>query len=230
MKKLYLPVLAVALVFNANATRAFGRSAPSAKSEASAPMHSGAPEQSAAPAAMQSDDKTPPSYDMKGQALVDLEQVHQKFVALAEAVPADKYIWRPGEGVRSIGEVFLHIAAANHNIPTMMGVAANPKYMAKDFQSSITDKKQIVDELSDSFLFAIAEIKKMSNADFAKPEKALGPDANAGDVIYILVTHAHEHLGQSIAYARINGIVPPWTAAAEAAAAKKKAAAAPDKD
>jgi uncharacterized damage-inducible protein DinB len=54
----------------------------------------------------------------------------------------------------------------------------------------------------------------MSNADFAKPEKKLGPDANDGDVVYILVTHAHEHMGQSIAYARVNGIVPPWTAEA----------------
>ncbi len=51
----------------------------------------------------------------------------------------------------------------------------------------------------------------MSNGDFAKAEKKLGPDANDGDVVYILVTHNHEHLGQSIAYARVNGITPPWT-------------------
>jgi uncharacterized damage-inducible protein DinB len=223
MKKFYVSAMALALLFSGSVARASGRS--------DKPAQPGAPAQSGAPAAMQSDDKTQPSYDMKGQALVDLEQVHKQFVALAEAIPAEKYSWRPGEGVRSIGEVYLHIAAANHNIPTMMGTAAIPKYTAKDFQSSITDKKQIIDELSDSFLFAIAEIKKMSNADFAKPEKALGPDANAGDVVYILVTHAHEHLGQSIAYARINGVVPPWTAATEAAAKKKAATStAPDKD
>jgi uncharacterized damage-inducible protein DinB len=222
MKKLYLSALALALLSTGSAANASGRSAQ--------PSQSGTPAQSAVPAAMQSDDKTQPSYDMKGQALVDIEQVHQKFVALAEAIPAEKYSWRPGEGARSIGEVYLHIAAANHNIPTMMGTAAIPKYMAKDFQSSITDKNEIIDEVSNSFLFAIAEIKKMSNADFAKPEKALGPDANAGDVIYILVTHAHEHLGQSIAYARMIGVAPPWTIAAEKEAAKKKAATAPDKD
>ena len=55
----------------------------------------------------------------------------------------------------------------------------------------------------------------MSNADFAKAEKKLGPDANDGDVVYILVTHNHEHLGQSIAYARVNGITPPWTEEAQ---------------
>ena len=64
----------------------------------------------------------------------------------------------------------------------------------------------------------------MSNADFAKLLPKLGPDANAGDVVYILVADAHEHLGQSVAYARQNGIVPPWTAEAEKKAAEKKAA------
>ena len=222
MMKFCLPAFALVLALSGSSAYASDRSAT--------PAQAAAPAQSVVPAAMQSDDKTQPSYDMKGQALVDMDQVRQKFVALAEAVPAEKYSWRPGEGVRSIGEVYLHIAAANHNIPTMMGTAAIPKYMAKDFQTSVAEKKTIVDEVNESFLFAIAEIKKMSNADFAKPEKALGPDANAGDVIYILVTHAHEHLGQSIAYARMVGVTPPWTVAAEKEAAKKKAAAAPDKD
>jgi len=62
----------------------------------------------------------------------------------------------------------------------------------------------------------------MANADYAKLLPKLGPQANEGDVIYILVADAHEHLGQLVAYARVNGIVPPWTAAAAAAAAAKK--------
>ena len=220
MKKLYLPVLGLALLFSGSVANASGRSAQPA--QAAAPVQS---------AAAQSADKTPPSYDMKAQAIFDLQDLQKKFTSLAEAVPAEKYTWRPGEGVRSIGEVYLHIAAANHNIPTMMGSSKNPVYMAKDFQTSITDKKKIIDEVNESFVYVIGEIQKMSNADFAKPEKALGPDANAGDVVYLIVTHAHEHLGQSIAYARMNGVVPPWTAtAAKAAAAKKQAAGSPDKD
>ena len=223
MKKLYLPVLGLALLFSGSAANASGRSGKSAEASA--------PQQSATPAAMQSTDKTAPSYDMKAQAIFDLQDLQKKFTSLADAVPAEKYTWRPGDGVRSIGEVYLHIAAANHNIPTMMGSSKNPVYMAKDFQTSITDKKKIIDEVNESFVYVIGEIQKMSNADFAKPEKALGPDANAGDVVYIIVTHAHEHLGQSIAYARMNGVVPPWTVAAEkAAAARKQAAGSPDKD
>jgi uncharacterized damage-inducible protein DinB len=153
-----------------------------------------------------SDDKTAPSYDMKAQALVDLQQLQKKYMDLAQAIPADKYTWRPEPGVRSVSELFLHVAAANYGIP----------------EKSTTDKAKVIEQLNDSFTYAIAAVKKMSNADFAKAEKKLGPDANDGDVIYILVTHNHEHLGQSIAYARMNGVTPPWT---EEAQKKEKPAA-----
>jgi uncharacterized damage-inducible protein DinB len=170
-----------------------------------------------APAAQQPapTDKTSPSYDMKAQAAYDLQDLQKKFVSLAEAIPPEKYAWRPSAGARSIGEVFLHISAANYNIPTMMGAPTNPSTTAKDFEKSTTDKAKIIEQLNQSFVFAISTVKHMSNADFAKPEKKLGPDANDGDVVYLLVTHAHEHLGQSIAYARMNGVVPPWTIQAQ---------------
>jgi uncharacterized damage-inducible protein DinB len=167
-------------------------------------------------AATQSADKTPPSYDLKPQALLDLDDMHKKFVDLATATPQEKYSYRPAEGVRSTGEVFLHIALANYNIPSMMGAPLPDGFDAKTFEKSTTDKAQIIDQLNKSFASARAAIEKMSNADFNKPLPKLGPDANYGDVVYLLVTHAHEHLGQSIAYARVNGIVPPWTAAAAA--------------
>jgi uncharacterized damage-inducible protein DinB len=164
-------------------------------------------------------DKTPPSYDMKAQAVYDLQDLQKKFVSLAGAIPSEKYSWRPAEGVRSVSELFLHISAANYNIPTMMGAAHNASTEQKDFEKSATDKAKIIEQLNQSFGHAISVVQGMSNADFAKPEKKLGPDANDGDVVYLLVTHAHEHLGQSIAYARMNGVVPPWTVQA----AKKNA-------
>ncbi|MGB8800762.1 MAG: DinB family protein [Candidatus Acidiferrales bacterium] len=210
MKKLLISATALALLLSASASRSYALSGPAA--------------QSAAPAT-QAKDTTPPSYDMKPQALLDLDGMKQKFVALATAVPADKYTWRPAEGVRSIGEVFLHIANANYNIPNLTGTPLPAGFDPKTFEKSTTDKAQIIDALNKSFASAHAAIEAMTNADFNKPLPKLGPDANYGDVIYILVTHAHEHLGQSIAYARMNGVVPPWTAAAEAAAAAKKKAA-----
>lgn len=203
MTKRIVFVLALALCASAGTVATFAKSA-----------------QPALPApAADAADKTAPSYDMKAQSIEDLKDMQKKFVSLATAIPAEKYAWRPGEGVRSVSEVFLHITAANHNIPTMMGEAKQAEFTAKDFETSTTDKAAIISQLNDSFSYAIATVEKMSNADFAKPEKQLGPDANAGDVVYLLVTHAHEHLGQSIAYARMNGVVPPWTAAA----AKKQA-------
>jgi len=157
-------------------------------------------------------DKTAPSYDMKAQSLQDIDDMHKKFVALAEAIPQEKYTWRPGDGVRSISEVFLHISLGNYFILGMKGDAMPDGIDPKTFEKSTTDKAQIVAALNKSFDNAHAQIAAMSNSDFAKALPKLGPDANEGDVIYILVTHAHEHLGQSIAYARVNGVVPPWTA------------------
>ncbi len=161
-------------------------------------------------------DKTAPSYDLKAQALVDLQQLQKKYTDLAQAIPADKYTWRPEAGTRSVSELFLHVAGANYGIPTMMtGTAPAAGYQREGFEKSTTDKEKIIEQLNKSFVYAMAAVQKMSNADFAKPERKLGPDANDGDVIYILVTHNHEHLGQSIAYARVNGITPPWTEEAQ---------------
>jgi uncharacterized damage-inducible protein DinB len=95
-----------------------------------------------------------------------------------------------------------------------MGTAPAPGFDGKGFEKSTTDKAKIIDWLNKSFTYSIASVNSMSNADFAKALPKLGPDANEGDVIYLMVVHAHEHLGQSIAYARANGVVPPWTAAA----------------
>ena len=168
-------------------------------------------------------DKTAPSYDMKAQALLDLEGVQKKFVALADAVPADKLTWRPAPDARSFAEVFLHVAGERYGIMALMGAEKPAGFDGKTFEKSTTDRAQIVAELNKSWEFAQKAINGMSNADFAKLLPKLGPQANAGDVVYILVADAHEHLGQAVAYARENGVVPPWTVAAQKAAAEKKA-------
>jgi uncharacterized damage-inducible protein DinB len=196
MKTAILAALSLCLVVSSNASE------PHAK-------------QSAPPAqAAAASDKTAPSYDMKAQSIFDLQDLQKKFTSLADAIPAEKYTWRPSDGVRSFSELFLHISAANYGIPNMMGVPMPAGFDGKTFEKSTTDKAKIIEQLNKSFTSAIASVQAMSNADFAKAEKKLGPDANDGDVVYILVTHAHEHLGQSIAYARQNGVIPPWTVAA----------------
>ncbi|HXN74582.1 MAG TPA: DinB family protein [Candidatus Acidoferrales bacterium] len=204
MKKLILSIVGVALLAAAGTTRAGSQAA-----------------QSAPPA--QSADKTPPSYDMKPQSLLDLETINKKFISLAEAIPADKFTWRPANDTRSFAELFLHVAGERYGFLSLMGAAPPPEYDPKTFGKSTTDKAKIIEELNKSWQFTQTTIQGMTNSDFAKALPKLGPDANEGDVIYLLVVDAHEHLGQAIAYSRVNGIVPPWTADAAAAAAAKKA-------
>jgi uncharacterized damage-inducible protein DinB len=168
-------------------------------------------------------DHTAPSYDMKTQSLLDLERVQKKFVDLANVVPADKFTWRPSADSRSFAEVFLHVAGERYQILALMGAVAPAGFDPKTFEKLTTDKVRIIEELNHSWEFTKKTINGMSNADFAKLLPKLGPQANAGDVVYILVADAHEHLGQLVAYAREQGIVPPWTAEAQKKAAEKKA-------
>jgi len=168
-------------------------------------------------------DRTAPSYDMKAQSLADLQVVQKKFVDLANAIPADKFTWRPSADSRSFAEVYLHVAGERYGILGLGGATSPAGFDRKTFEKSTTDRARIVDELNKSWEFTQKTINGMTNADFAKLLPKLGPQANAGDVIYILVADAHEHLGQLVAYARVNGIVPPWTIEAQKKAAEKAA-------
>jgi uncharacterized damage-inducible protein DinB len=176
----------------------------------------------AAQNAAASADHTAPSYDLKAQALLDLETMNKKFVDLANAVPADKFTWRPAPDARSFAEVFLHVSAERYGILNLMGAETPAGVDRKALEKSTTDRVQIVADLNKSWEFAQKAINGMTNAEFAKLLPKLGPQANAGDVVYILVADAHEHLGQAVAYARENGIVPPWTVEQKKKEAEKK--------
>jgi uncharacterized damage-inducible protein DinB len=168
-------------------------------------------------------DTTAPSYDMKAQSLQDLGVVQKKFVDLANALPADKLTWRPTADSRSFAEVFLHVSGERYQILALGGTEPPAGFDGKTYEKSTTDRAKIVEELNKSWEFTQKTINGMTNADFAKLLPKLGPQANAGDVIYILVADAHEHLGQVVAYARENGIVPPWTLEQQKKAAEAKA-------
>ena len=158
-------------------------------------------------------DKTPPSYDLKPQALQDLQIMQQHFADLAEAIPAPKLTWRPEEGVRSFSEVFLHVASLNFSIAPNFGTAPAPGFVATDYEKSTTDKATIIAQLNRSFEYVRAAIEKRSNKELQRIVEQFGPEASEGDLIFMIVSDAHENLGQAVAYARMNGVVPPWTAA-----------------
>ena len=135
----------------------------------------------------------------------------KQIIDLAEATPADKYGWRPGPGVRSISEVYIHIAGGNYLLLGFTGVKP-PAGLDKDMEKNVTEKSKVIEELKKSFAHLRAGIAATSDADLDKPVKMFGRDTTVRGVMLAAVSHEFEHLGQSIAYARANGVVPPWTA------------------
>jgi uncharacterized damage-inducible protein DinB len=150
-----------------------------------------------------------------------LGEAQKKLLALAEATPADKFAWRPATGVRSTGEVFMHVASANYYIPTMWGATpaagVNPQTLEKDG----ADKAKTVAALKASFDYVTQAMAAVPDAEIQKSVQVFGHTATVGDIFLGITTHAHEHLGQSIAYARMGGITPPWTEEQEKAIKKE---------
>ncbi len=168
-----------------------------------------------------------PSSGVRAEFLNELKSEEDEFVQLAEAIPADKYTWRPAEGVRSVSEVFLHVAAANFNLTKVFGYLPPAGFKVQGFEKSATDKTKVIAILKDSFAHMRQGVLSMSDADVEKPVDFRGAKNTYRGVLLFIIRHGAEHLGQSIAYARMNGVVPPWTAEQQAQQ-KKKAAAKPD--
>ncbi|MCX6134065.1 MAG: DinB family protein [Ignavibacteriales bacterium] len=157
--------------------------------------------------------------DMLGQ----LERVKGQIVSLESAIPQDKANWRPADGVRSISEVYLHIAGSNYFLMSFTG--SKLPASSKIDEKGTTDKAKIADALKASFDWTKEEVSKLTDADLDKQVAFFGGKSSVRNVLFVLLSHLHEHLGQSIAYARSNGVVPPWSEEQQAAlkdAMKKK--------
>lgn len=141
--------------------------------------------------------------------LTGLAEVESKLVGLAEAIPADKYAWRPATGVRSISEAFMHVAGSNYFLLTFVGEKP-PAGLAEDLEK-ITDKKRVVAELKRSFDHVRRAANAMNEAEIEKTVKMFGNPTTTRGVYMTIMNHLHEHLGQTIAYARMNGVAPPWS-------------------
>jgi uncharacterized damage-inducible protein DinB len=148
--------------------------------------------------------------------LASFEDSRNKLLELAEATPQEKYTWRPMEGVRSQGEVFLHVAATNFGLPTLWGVKAPKGFAFQGYETSTTDKAEIQAALKASFDHLLKGFRELSEEEMNKPVSLFGNKTTVRGGYMNLIGHVHEHLGQSIAYARTNRIVPPWTARAQA--------------
>ncbi len=149
----------------------------------------------------------------------DLAGVEKKFVELAKATPEDKLGWRPAAGVRSMGEVLLHVASDNyfipsafgHAIPSATGIKADDYKTLMAYEKRALSKAQVVAELEQSFAYMKDIMGKTTAASLTQPVSLFGMKSTGQGMWILAMTHVHEHLGQSIAYARMNGIVPPWS-------------------
>ena len=154
---------------------------------------------------------------LKGEMLAWYKDAESKLIQLAEATPEAKYAWRPGKDVRSTGEVFLHVAGANYGVPNFWGVKPPEGFNFATYEKSVSKKADIQKALKESFAYMEQGFMATPDADFDKPAEFFGMKTTVRGGYLLLLSHCHEHLGQSIAYARSNGIVPPWTAKQQAA-------------
>jgi uncharacterized damage-inducible protein DinB len=161
-----------------------------------------------------------PAAGFRGEYIAEVDAVGKKLLDLANAMPAEKYSWRPAPGVRSVSEVYVHVSGGNYMIPSFMGVKP-PEGISRDMEKTVTEKGKVVDVLKKSVENVKTMATGMSDADLDKKVKAFGGrEMSQRQLMLIILNHMHEHLGQSIAYARSNGVTPPWSEAGEAPAKK----------
>ena len=156
---------------------------------------------------------------LMGDLLADVTDVEGKIVGLAKAMPEASYAWRPMPGVRSAGEAFTHVAADNYFMPIALGAAApagtgisGTDYKTVEaYEKRVRSRAEIISELEKSFAFLKQSMSDTTDAKLESSMKMFGRESAVRTTWVGTATHLHEHLGQLIAYARSNKVVPPWS-------------------
>jgi hypothetical protein len=154
----------------------------------------------------------------------NIKSTEEKLVALAEAMPAEMYGWAPSVEVRTWSETLIHVAGANFFIPAALGAASvegmptdqNPMEIMQKMEAEITAKDDVIKKMKKSFAYLYGALPTI--ADLDEKVELFGPPSSKRSYMFILQGHAHEHLGQAIAYARSVGVAPPWSLPAPEAA------------
>ena len=154
--------------------------------------------------------------EVRKQFLADIDTLHANFVQLANAFPADKYAWRPAPGVRSVGEAFQHVVAEfyvwgpmAYGGPRSTVIQAGREGMQK--WEAASSKEEVLKNLEAGHDYIKHQIGSMDVAKITGTQKLFGQDMTIIQTSFIMTADLHEHLGQLIAYARMNGIKPPWS-------------------
>ncbi|MEP6619336.1 MAG: DinB family protein [bacterium] len=151
---------------------------------------------------------------LRDEYLKDLDTVHVKIMALANAIPAEKYSWRPATGVRSVSEALMHCAVEwYYYVPSSVAMKPPADFgVLKESQAKlekVTAKAQVIDHLNKSWTHAKAQLTAVNAASLTGKIKPW--NAPLDEAAFAMAGDMHEHLGQLIAYARSVGVKPPWT-------------------
>ena len=149
----------------------------------------------------------PARHGFHAEFFANLDDVQQKIMALAESTPAEKFSWRPAPGVRSTSEVYMHVVGGNYFLASFLGADTPPPN--GDLEKRVTRKADVLAELRKSFDHLRTAAGNAT--DLEQRVRLFGKQTTARGVLLTILTHLHEHLGQSIAYARMAGVVPPWS-------------------
>jgi uncharacterized damage-inducible protein DinB len=136
--------------------------------------------------------------------------VSSQLIALAEATPEEKFAWRPAPGVRSTSEVYMHMVMANFYLLSVTGPKM-PADLKEGMDKSVTSKAEVINWLKRS-LDAIKQAHlAATSSDLKRKVHIMDRDATVDGIYLRIMVHANEHMGQLVAYARMTGVVPPWS-------------------
>ena len=149
--------------------------------------------------------------DYRDEFMHHFRQSTRKIMSLAEAMPEDLYTWSPGPGIMPVGQVYMHIARYNYLYPeTALGIPA-PSDIDVPNLESITDKAKVTKLLRQSVEHVRQQVSRMTTEDLTRTTTLYRRQIAGWAVLFQLLAHMNEHVGQSVSYARMNGIVPPWS-------------------
>ncbi|WP_420633405.1 DinB family protein [Candidatus Palauibacter sp.] len=169
-----------------------------------APNPTGAPV--AAPVAPVTDPTT-----IRDEFLGHFRSSSRKISELARVMPAEKFSWAPGEGVMQVGEVYMHLARYNFMyLDENLGIAPPNGFDYADIES-LRDKDRVREIFEMSVRHVNEQVGALTGARLDEETELYGRTVQGWAVLLQLISHMNEHVGQSVAYARMNGVVPPWS-------------------
>lgn len=136
--------------------------------------------------------------------------VSRQLIALAEATPAEKFSWRPAAGVRSTSEVYMHIVTTNFYLLAVTGPKL-PVDMKENLEKTVTSKAEVIAWLKRSLDAVRTAHATATPKDMERKVKITDREATVDGIYLPIIIHANEHMGQLVAYARMTGVVPPWS-------------------